>query len=334
MLDGLDPENHYRRDQMISVERILRLTISLTTVFIAPSAFSQQAPKIVVPLASQKATVMQRIGVTDVSIIYYRPHVKGRTIFADAPNSMAARAKGEATLDNQIQRQKGEPIVPFGHVWRTGANNATQFIVTDDVLINGQPLKAGTYSLHTIPAKDEWTIIFNNDAGQWGSFTYDSSKDALRVKAKPQMVADNQESLLFMIDPITETSAQINICWERVRVPFAVSIKDVMALTLEKVRAAVAAAQPDDWRTPYNAASFALEYKMSDEGMRWLEQSIKAKKTFYNLSANARALFAAGRKEEALAVATQAIAQGRADNVADTAGFEKLVAAWKVGAKQ
>ena len=92
------------------------------------------------------------------------------------------------------------------------------FVVTDDVLINGQPLKAGTYSLHTVPSKDEWTIVFNSDAGQWGSFTYDAKKDVLRVKTKPQSVADNQEWLMFNFDPVTEKSATVmpsptrNVC--------------------------------------------------------------------------------------------------------------------------
>ena len=145
------------------------------------------------PRPSQGASVTQTIGVTDITINYSRPPVKGRTIFADAPATMASRAKGEATLDDQNKRQAGEPIVPYGHVWRTGANEATQFVITDDVLINGQKLPAGKYSLSTIPGKDEWTIIFNSDAGQWGSFTYDETKDVLRVKTKPQWVSDNQE---------------------------------------------------------------------------------------------------------------------------------------------
>ena len=98
---------------------------------------------------------MQTIGTTDVTITYHRPAVKGRTIFADAPPSMEERAKGDATLDNQNERKPGEPIVPYNHVWRAGANEATVFQVTDDVLINGQPLKAGTYGLEAIPGKDE-----------------------------------------------------------------------------------------------------------------------------------------------------------------------------------
>src|SRR5207249_11923930 len=105
----------------------------------------------------------------------------------------------------------------------------SMFVVTDDVLINGQPLKAGTYSLHTVPGKEEWTIIFNNDAGQWGSFTYDEKKDALRVKTKAQMASDSQEWLMYNFDPVTDNSATVNLRWEKVRVPFTVEVKDVKA---------------------------------------------------------------------------------------------------------
>src|SRR5262245_26525927 len=109
------------------------------------SAISAQ---VVVPRPSQKATVMQTIGVTDVTVTYYRPGVKGRKIWGDPTPEQAAKTKGEATLDNQNERPKDAVIVPYGHVWRTGANDATTFTVTDDVLVNGQKLAAGTYSLH------------------------------------------------------------------------------------------------------------------------------------------------------------------------------------------
>src|SRR5882724_11740759 len=205
-----------------------------------------QTQPVVLPRPSQKATVTQRIGVTDVTITYSRPGVKGRKIWGDAPAAAEATAKGEATLDDQNVRPKGAPIVPYGHVWRAGANEATTFVVTDDVLINGQKLPAGSYSLHTIPTKDEWTIVFNGTANQWGSFDYDPAKDTLRVKAKPQMVADNQEWLMYSFDPVTDNSAQVNIRWEKISVPFTVEVKDVTALAMKKVRDAVAAAKPDD----------------------------------------------------------------------------------------
>jgi len=306
-----------------------RSYISFLTLLFIVCAVSYASAQVKVPRPSQKASVMQTIGVTDITITYSRPGVKGRTIWGDALPEQA-NVKGEATLDNQNIRPKGAPIVPWGHVWRAGANEATTFVVTDDVLVNGQKLPAGSYSLHTIPTKDEWTIVFNGTANQWGSFSYDPAKDTLRVKAKPQMVADNQEWLMYSFDPVTDNSAQVNIRWEKVRVPFTVEVKDVTALTLEKARAAVAAAKPDDWRTPLDAGRYALQNKDTDEGMAWLDQSIKVKETFQNLSAKAQALFAAGKKDEALTVAEKAIERGKADKV-DTAAFEKRVADMKAG---
>src|SRR5947209_601774 len=167
---------------------------------VALTAFGARA-QVRAPRPSQKASVMQTVGVTDITIIYSRPAVKGRTVWGDPP---AGAPTTEATLDDARTRAKGAPLVPYGHVWRAGANEATQFVVTDDVLVNGQKLPAGTYSLHTIPGKDEWTVIFNSDAGQWGSFTYDAKKDVLRVKTKPVTAADTQENLRYTFAPVTD----------------------------------------------------------------------------------------------------------------------------------
>jgi hypothetical protein len=302
------------------------LALLLLAFFAAPLASAQ----VRTPRPSQKASVMQTIGVTDVTITYSRPGVKGRTIWGD-PLPEQASAKGEATLDDQNVRPKGAPIVPWGHAWRTGANEATQFVVTDDVLINGQKLPAGSYSLHTIPTKDEWTIIFNSVANQWGSFSYDPAKDTLRVKAKPQWVNDNKEWLEYWIDPVSDNSAQVNIRWEKVRVPFTVEVKDVKALTLQKARAAVAAAKPDDWRTPLQAANYVLlssEPSDPTEAIGWLEQSIKAKETFGNMYTKARVLALQGKTQEAIAVGEKALAIGK-EAKANTGDLEKRLAEWK-----
>jgi len=280
-------------------------------------------------LPSPKASVMQTIGVTDITIIYSRPAVKGRTIFADAPATMEARVTGEATLDNQNERKPGEPIVPFHHIWRAGANDATVFQVTDDVLINGQPLKAGSYSMHAIPGKDEWTVIFNSDDGQWGSFTYDSKKDALRVKTKPQPASENQESLIYTFDPVSENSATVNIRWEKVRVPFTVEVKDVKALWRAKAEAVIAANPTNEALSLQVAQTYAND-KNWDEALKFVDQSIKVKETFRNLSAKTNILWAAGRKEEALKIGDVAIAKGKTDN-ANTSAFEKRVADMKAG---
>src|SRR5258707_7301381 len=122
---------------MISLKRLSLFTSAILFALICavPYASAQQPPLQVKPIRpSQKASVMQTVGVTDITITYSRPPVKARTIFADAPASMTARAKGEATLGNQNERQKGEPIVPYGHLWHGGANEATMFVLTDDVL--------------------------------------------------------------------------------------------------------------------------------------------------------------------------------------------------------
>ncbi len=316
---------------LISWKRI-SLLLSVVSIMLASVAYvsAQQPPVQIKPIRpSQKASVMQTIGVTDITITYSRPGVKGRTIFADAPATMEERAKGEATLDNQLERKPGEPIVPYNHIWRAGANEATLFQVTDDVIINGQPLKAGSYSLHTIPGKDEWTIVFNSDPGQWGSFAYDSKKDALRVRTKPQMLADSQEWLTYSFDPVGENSAQVNIRWEKVNVPFTVVVKDVKAAWRAHADALIAA-NPSNENLPRQAANFYYNDKNYDEALKFVDQSIKLKETFGNLSLKANILWAAGKKQEALAIADQAIAKGKADK-ADTAAFEKRVAGMKAG---
>jgi hypothetical protein len=285
-----------------------------------------QAPALRLPRPSQKASVMQTIGVTDVTITYSRPTVKGRKIWGDAPPAVAA---GTGTLDDASKRLKDAPIVPYGHVWRTGANEATTFTVTDDVVINGQKLAAGTYSLHTIPAKDEWTIIFNSDAGQWGSFTYDEKKDVLRIKAKPQTTGESQESLIFSIPAVTPNSAQVLIRWEKVAVPFTVEVPNVEAVMRTRIDAAIAA-NPNDWNIPLTVARQYANDDKVDEAIKWVDQSIKVKETFQNLSAKAQYLWAAGRKDEASTVADQAIQRGKADKV-DTARFEKRFADMKAG---
>jgi len=313
---------------MSSHKRSCSLLAALCVLCFAAAAFAQ----ITTPRPSQKASVMQRIGITDVTITYSRPGVKNRKIWGD-PLPEQAAVKGEATLDNQNERPKGAPIVPWGHMWRTGANEATQFVITDDVLINGQKLPAGSYSLHTIPNKDEWTIVFNGTANQWGSFNYDPAKDTLRVKAKPESLQTSQEWLSFTIDPVTEDSAQVNIRWEKISVPFTVKVPDVAALTLTKLKTTVGEAKPDDWRTPMQAGMYLINNNNpadDAQGLAWVDQSIKVKETFQNLSNKANALYKLGKKEEAFAVAEQAIQRGKADKV-DTSNFEKRLADMKAG---
>jgi len=310
------------------------ITIVSVFSFIFAAAIASSA-QLRLPRPSQWSSVTQTIGTTDITINYSRPAVKGRAIFGDV-SAADNYVKGEATLDDQNKRPKDMVIVPYRHVWRTGANEATQFITSDDLLINGQKLPAGKYSLHTVPGKDEWTIIFNSDAGQWGSFDYDAAKDVLRVKTKPEWLSDNQELLAYSFDPVTDNNATVNIRWEKVRVPFTIQV-DVVGSTLARAKKAVAEAKPDDYRTPLNAAGYARQNKDMTDAAAWLDAALKAvdvsiaaKPTFQNLSAKTNILLNAGKKDEAFATADKAIAQGKADKV-DTAAFEKRIADLKAG---
>jgi hypothetical protein len=149
------------------------------------------------PLASPKATVMQVVGSTEITITYHRPAVKGRSIFGG--------------------------LVPYGQVWRTGANENTTISFSNDVKINGKSLKAGTYGLHTIPGQSSWTIVFNSDSKAWGSYSYDQKKDALRVDVKPSE-SEFVERMRFTIDDMTENRATVVLQWEKTRVTFDVEV--------------------------------------------------------------------------------------------------------------
>lgn len=317
---------------MTSFKRLFFVSIAIVSFLVASVEISNAQLKL--PRPSPKASVTQTIGVTDITISYFRPGVKGRKIWGDPP---VGTTQGESTLDNQNQRPEGAAIVPYGRLWRTGANDATQFIVTDDVLINGQPLPAGEYSLHTIPGKDEWTVVLNGTANQWGSFNYDAKKDLLRVKAKPQALRDNQEWMSFTIEPATDNTAIVNLRWEKVQVPFTVEVKDVVATTLAKARAAVAAAKADDWGIPFNAANYANTNKSADDAAKWYAQSLKAaeeqlkaKETFQGLQRKSSSLLALGRKDEAIVIAERAVVVGKAEK-ANTAALEKRIADMKSG---
>lgn len=169
---------------------LLALSVLATTPVTAQERGNEE------PRTSPNATVSQTIGTTVVRITYGRPSVNDRTIYGD--------------------------LVPYGEVWRTGANEATTFSVSSDVTIEGEPLSEGTYSLYTIPGQENWTIIFNNVANQWGT-QYDQSEDALRVKVTPES-APSQEMLTFSFEEVTDTSGTCVIHWAGVRVPFEIQI--------------------------------------------------------------------------------------------------------------
>jgi len=145
------------------------------------------------PRTSPNATVSQTIGTTDITITYGRPAINDRDIFGG--------------------------LVPYNQVWRTGANESTALVVSDDVMIEGNKLEAGTYSLYTIPGKDSWTIIINSKLS-WGT-QYDKSKDVFRFKVTPEK-SNYIERMMFYFDDVTKESATVVLWWDDVKVPFTI----------------------------------------------------------------------------------------------------------------
>jgi hypothetical protein len=326
---------------MTSTKRVPLFVISLflLTACAASLALAQQPPKVRLPQASPSAAVSQSIGITDIAITYHRPSVRGRTVWGDISadkvaalikaNSAGPGAVTEGTVDGAPGTGKDFPMAPNGHVWRAGANEATKFTVSDDVLINGQKLAAGAYSIHVIPARDDWTVIFNKTADQWGSFRYDAKQDALRVKTKPVWLRDSQEQLSYEISALTTNSAQVTIRWEKVAVPFTIEVPNQDALVRSRIDAAIAA-NPSDWQIPLAVANAYFNDDRFEEAIAWADKSIKVKETFQNLRTKFNLLNAMGKKQEAIAVAEQAVTRGKADGV-DTARMEKALADMKAG---
>lgn len=183
--------------------------VSVLAIFMIFAVFSsaQDQKK---PRPSLHAKVTQTIGIdTDITIEYSRPGVKGRVIWGDlVPYGMAP---GTKYSDNK----------PFP--WRGGANENTTFEVSKDVTINGNKLPAGKYSLHFIPGETEWTVIFNKVNDQWGSYKYDESMDALRIKVAP-LANHNVEWLEYGFDDLAGTSCTGYLAWEKLKIPFKISV--------------------------------------------------------------------------------------------------------------
>jgi hypothetical protein len=282
----------------------------VVTMFCASAAFAQ----LTLPRESQRQEVSQTVGDTKITYSYHRPNVKGRIIWGCQTNDVLP--KGGVTYPC---------LVPYGQVWRTGANEATVIEFSNDVTINGQKLAKGKYSLHTIPGANEWTIIFNKNWGQWGSFTYDAKDDALRVTAKPT-ASDFHETMSIEIENVKANSADIFVRWEKVAVPFTVDIGDLNARLLNDARRRMA-------NEPAQMANYVLSQKMTanyEEALGWVENSIKMRETFGNLQIKARLLAEMGRMNEAIATGEKAVQVGKAATpAANTAAFEQTLAQWK-----
>jgi hypothetical protein len=260
------------------------------------------------PRESQRQEITQTVGDTSIALVYHRPNVKAREVWGK--------------------------LVPFGEVWRTGANENATFETSRDVKINGQTLPAGKYGLHTIPNKDEWTIIFNRVNNEWGSFKYDVKQDQLRVMAKP-VKTEFQETMSLGFENVKATTADVVVRWENLRVPFTVDIGDLNGRTLTEIRKAMTNLKADDFRTPSQAASWVYGQKMTAnyaEAIGWLNTSNKIKENPNAYGLKAYLLAETGKKAEAIAAGEKAIQLAKAMTPpANTGDLEKRLAEWKSG---
>lgn len=254
------------------------------------------------PRESQRQEISQTVGDAKISIVYHRPNVKARKIWG-------CETKDVIPIANNLY----PCLVPYGQVWRAGANENTTIEFSRDVTINGQPLPAGKYGFHIIPAKTEWTLIFNKDNDEWGSFTYDEKKDALRVKIKPVKAA-MEETLSYEIEDVSAGSARIALRWEKIAIPFTVDIGDIHGRMLVAIREAIKNRKSDDFRALNQGANYVRTFKLKnnyDEALGWIDESIKARETIGNLGTKAGILAEMGRTAEAIALAEKGVQIGK-----------------------
>jgi tetratricopeptide (TPR) repeat protein len=267
-----------------------KISFLATLTFVAQLAIAQ----IKLPQASPGATVIQTVGTTDFTITYSRPSLKGRT-----------------ALGNQT------PLAPFGQLWRTGANAATNFITTTDVLVQGQKLPAGSYSVFTIPNQGEWTLILNKNltasAEEGIPNGYKKEEDALRVQIKSEKVTKPYETFSIGFSDLTDSTANLNIYWADTRATASLKV-DVIANAQANVEKAVAD-KPEDAGVLQTAANWNLSkgYKL-DQALAWVDKSIGLKENYTNVWIKAQILSKMGKVSEALPLAQKALALGEASN--------------------
>jgi Protein of unknown function (DUF2911)/Tetratricopeptide repeat len=252
--------------------RIAKFQLLAISVVFMTGIVMAQSTVLDLPRQSQHATVMQRVGLTDITINYHRPLVAGRKIW-----------------DN---------VVPYGQVWRAGANENTTISFTDPVTIEGKSLDSGTYGVHMIPGPDQWTVIFSKVSSAWGSFTYKEAEDALRVTVKPQ-AADFREALTYDFDNVKPDATVTVMRWEKVAVPFniGVNVNQTVQASLHKQLRGLPQYTWEGWD---DAANYYLAQKTNlEEALKDEDESIKVEERFDNLLTKSKILDQMGRKDEA-----------------------------------
>lgn len=256
------------------------LPFGLLAAVAVPCLSMAQSFVLDLPAPSQRAEISQRIGITDIAISYHRPLVNGRKIWGD--------------------------LVPYGNVWRAGANENTTITFSDPVMVEGQALQQGAYGLHMIPNADQWTIIFSKNATSWGSFTYDQAEDALRVIVKPKP-AQIHDALTYEFTELQPESAVIELEWENIAVPFKVSV-NVHELMQASLKKQLRNLSQYTWMSWDDAANYLLTEKIApDQALVYANKSIEIEDRFDNELTKSKVLAALNQKDAAAAAEKKAL---------------------------
>jgi DUF2911 family protein len=272
------------------------ITIFLMLIFTIP-IYSQSLNY---PQPSPSSSVMQVVGITEVSVEYSSPGVKGRTIWGD--------------------------LVPYDKVWRTGANMATEISFSTDVKINGKDLAAGDYSLWTIPGKNQWDVMFNSKTNISGG-AYDKANDVLTVKVKP-VSGEFSERMTFLIENNTNDAADIVLHWEKLRVVLKMEVSTQQMVVKEAAKEV-----EETWSTSFNAANYHLSENIDlEKGLEYAAISTSIKEAYWNLRVKAQLEAKLSKKDAAIKTMTRAIELGSAMENApfDFDRMKKMLAEWKM----
>lgn len=259
--------------------------ITLAVFIVALPAVAQ----LEIPRPSQRASITQTVGTTDITVDYHRPGVKGRAIWGS--------------------------LVPLDQPWRMGANEATTITFSGPVKFEGQEVPAGKYSLFAIPGKDRWTIVVNKDPNQWGAYGYDQSRDQLRATVTP-VKAPLTEWMRFTIDPVAPESAIVTLNWETLAVPMRIDV-DVTKGVWAEIETSLKKSTGERAQVLASAANWALDSgQRLDEGLQWVDQSIATSgENVFNLWTRARLLHKLGRAGEAAPVMDKALTMAKTGNM-------------------
>lgn len=239
----------------------------------ATGAFAQ-APAVQFPAPSPASTLKQRVGLTDIEIVYSRPGAKGRTIFGG--------------------------LVPYGEVWRTGANASTKISFSTAVKLNGTQVPAGNYALYSIPGEKEWTVIIHKDTAA-SIFNYSQTNDLVRLKAVPVKLAEPVETFTIDISDLRDESATINLTWEKTRVLIKIDL-DLVSTLVPQIEAAMAATGGN--KPYYPAALFYFDHGQDlQKARQWIDAAVAQREAHYVVHLKAKILAKLGDKAGAIAAA-------------------------------